>query len=185
MDQRFQRANRLGELFAEGETFATMRTLFPLHDGAVHYFEPELKPLLSADFVEATEGLRSFVVSMLFAGWLVWRWLRENRIRKQEHRLDRFIRRLLEIECQQMDLDQFASGDDFIKLNEMLDEVTTLRQEALGELTSHELHNDPAAGVFIEMCDALSNKINSKLSRQHLELQFQKLLTQQNDKGED
>ena len=185
MDQRFQRANRLAELFAEGETFATMRTLFPLHDGAIHYFEPELKPWLSADFVGATEGLRSFVVSMLFAGWLVWRWLRENRIRKQEHRLDRFIRKLLEIECQQMDLDQFASGDDSAKLNEMLDEVTTLRQEALGELTSHELHNDPAAGVFIEMCDALSNKINAKLSRQHMELQFQKLLAQRNDKGED
>ena len=184
MDQRFQRANRLRELFAEGESFATMRTLFPMHDGAVHYFEPELKPLLSADFVEATEGLRSFVVSMLFAGWLIWRWLRENRIRQQEHRLDRFIRELLDIERRQMDLDQTASGDDSAKLNDLLDEVTTLRQEALGTLTSHELHDDPAAGVFIEMCHALSDKINAKLNRQRLDVQFLALIAQWNDNAD-
>jgi hypothetical protein len=184
MDQRFQRANRLRELFSEGETFATMRTLFPLHEGAVHFFEPELKPLLSADFVEATEGLRSFVVSMLFAGWLVWRWLRENRIRQQEHRLDRFIRQLLEIERRQMNLDQTPSGDDASRLNDLLDEVTTLRQEALSTLTSHELHDDPAAGVFIEMCHALSDKINAKLNRQRLDAQFQALIAQWNGGSE-
>ena len=184
MDQRFQRTNRLRELFAEGQSFATMRTLFPMHDGAVHYFEPELKPLLSADFVEATEGLRSFVVSMLFAGWLVWRWLRENRIRQQEHRLDRFIRQLLDIERRQMDLDQTASGDDSGKLNDLLDEVTRLRQEALGTLNSHELHEDPAAGVFIEMCHALSDKINAKLNRQRLDMQFQTLMAQWNARSE-
>ncbi len=185
MDQRFQRTNRLRELFAEGQSFATMRTLFPMHDGAVHYFEPELKPLLSADFVEATEGLRSFVVSMLFAGWLVWRWLRENRIRQQEHRLDRFIRQLLDIERRQMDLDQTAAGDDSGKLNDLLDEVTRLRQEALGTLNSHELHEDPAAGVFIEMCHALSDKINAKLNRQRLDMQFQTLAAQLSQKSDE
>ena len=183
-DQRFQRANRLRELFAGGESFATIRTLFPLHEGAVHFFEPELKPLLSADFVEATEGLRSFIVSMLFAGWLIWRWLRENRIRQQEHRLDKFIRQLLEIERRQMDLDQESSRDDSSKLNDLLDEVTTLRQEALGTLTSHELHDDPAAGVFIEMCHALSDKINAKLNRQRLDAQFQVLIAQWNDRAD-
>lgn len=175
-DQRFQRSNRLRELFSEGREFVTRRTLFPLHEGAVTFFEPELKPILSADFVEATEGLRSFVVSMLVAGWLVWRWLRESRIRQQEHRLDRFIRHLLDIERRQMDLDQSASGGDAVRLNELLDEVTTLRQEALGTLTSHELHDDPAAGVFIEMCHALSDKINAKLNRQRLDAQFQALI---------
>jgi TRAP transporter TAXI family solute receptor len=175
-DQRFQRANRLRELFSDGREFATTRNLCPLHDGAVNFFEPELKPILSADFVDATEGLRSFVVSMLVAGWLFWRWFRESRIRQQEHRLDRFIRQLLDIELRQMNLDQSASGADAAPLNDLLDEVTTLRQEALGTLTSHELHDDPAVGVFIEMCHALSDKINAKLNRQRLDVQFQALL---------
>lgn len=176
-DQRFQRTNRLRELFSEGRDFVRTRTLFPLHAGTLHYFEPELKPLLSADFVEATEGLRSFVVSVLVAGWLVWRWLRQNRVRQQEHRLDRFIRQLLEIEKRQMDLDQSPSGDDAAQLNDLLDEVTSLRQEALGMFTSHELHDDPATGVFLEMCHALSVKINAKLNRQRLDSQFQALVT--------
>lgn len=184
-DQRFQRANRLRELFSDGAEFVTKRTLFPLHDGTVHFFEPELKPILSADFVEATEGLRSFLVSIVFAGWLIWRWLKENRIRQQEHRLDRFIRELLDIERRQMDLDQWPSGEDSARLNELLDEVTRLRQEALATLTSHELHDDPAAGVFIEMCHALSDKINAKLNRQRLDMQFQALMAQREAKDED
>lgn len=184
-DQRFQRANRLRELFSEGPDFVTERTLFPLHDGTVHFFEPELKPILSADFVEATEGLRSFLVSIAVAGWLVWRWVKENRIRQQEHRLDRFIRELLDIERRQMDLDQWPSGEDSTKLNELLDEVTNLRQEALATLTSHELHDDPAAGVFIEMCHALSDKINAKLNRQRLDMQFQALMSQRDTQTED
>lgn len=184
-DQRFQRENRLRELFTDGNEFVTRQTLFPLHDGAVHFFEPELKPILSADFVEATEGLRSFVVSMLVAGWLIWRWVRENRIRQQEHRLDRFIRELLDIERRQMDLDQTASGDDSDQLNDLLDEVTTLRQDALSTLTSHELHEDPAAGVFIEMCHALSDKINAKLNRQRLDSQFKTLADALTEKSEE
>lgn len=175
-DQRFQRANRLRELFSDGREFATTRNLFPLHEGAVNFFEPELKPILSPEFVDTTEGLRSFFVSILVAGWLFWRWFRESRIRRQEHRLDRFIRQLLDIELRQMNLDQSASGADAAPLNDLLDEVTTLRQEALGTLTSHELHDDPAAGVFIEMCHALSDKINAKLNRQRLDVQFQALL---------
>ena len=175
-DQRFQRANRLRELFSDGREFATTRNLFPLHEGAVNFFEPELKPILSPEFVDTTEGLRSFFVSILVAGWLFWRWFRESRIRRQEHRLDRFIRQLLDIELRQMNLDQSASGADAAPLNDLLDEVTTLRQEALGTLTSHELYDDPAAGVFIEMCHALSDKINAKLNRQRLDVQFQALL---------
>lgn len=50
-----------------------------------------------------------------------------------------------------------------------LDEVTFLRQGALGELTAHELNEDRAAVCFIQMCHALSNKINAKISRQRLD----------------
>lgn len=176
LDQRFQRKNRLAELFEDGSNFARERVLFPLHDGALHILDPELKPLLSPDFVEATEGLRSFVVSTLVAVWLIIRWLKQNQIRKQEHRLDRFIVQLLEIERQQMDLDQTPGHGDTEPLNNLLDDVTKLRQEALGTLTAHELHEDPAAAAFIGMCHALSNKINAKLSRQRLDAQIREVI---------
>jgi uncharacterized protein len=170
IDQQFERRLRLRELFTDGESFARESTEFRLHEGAIHVYDPGLKPLLPADFVEATEGLRSFVVSLLVAAWLATRWFREHRNRQQEHRLDVYIQKLLEIERRQMDLDQTIGSNDCDALQALLDEVTTLRQEALREVDARELNDEPAAGTFIQMCQALSEKINSKLTRQRIEL---------------
>ena len=60
MDEHFQRSNELHELFDQGKAFAMANPEFPMHVGAEHIYNPELKPLLNPDFVEATEGLRSF-----------------------------------------------------------------------------------------------------------------------------
>ncbi len=179
MDHQFQRDNRLHELFDHGAAFARHRPGHTLHSGALQHYDPELKPLLPSDFVEATEGLRSFVVSSLIAIWLFLRWYRDHRSREDEHRLDQYIRQLLQIERRQMDLDQGTSFDDVTALQDILDEVTTLRQEALAELTAHELNDDSAAGTFISMCHGLTEKINAKLSRQRFDVSLQRLADQQ------
>jgi len=175
-DLRFDRDIRLRELLRDGLLFARNHTVFPLHDGASQFYDPDLKPLLPPDFVEATEGLRSFVVSILVAGWLTFRWWRQTRERQQEHRLDRCIQSLLDIERRQMDLDQSDTRDDGESLQLLLDEVTALRQDALRELTAHDLNDDPAASVFVGMCHALSDKINAKLTRQRLDTRLRELI---------
>lgn len=175
MDQRFQRDNKLRELFSTGADFARHRPSHPLHGGAIEHYEPELKPLLPPDFVEATEGMRSFVVSSGIAIWLFLRWYRDHRTRTEEHRLDQFIRQLVAIETRQMDLDETVSLTDIGALQDMLDEVTRLRQEALGELTAQELNDDPAAGTFLDMCHALSEKISAKLTRQRFDVALNQL----------
>ena len=45
----------------------------------------------------------------------------------------------------------------------LLDEVTALRQENLKQFSAHELNEDRATDAFLEMCHALSDKINAKL----------------------
>ena len=60
-------------------------------------------------------------------------------------------------------------------LQTLLDELTGLRQEALAELTAHELNEDQAAGNFLAMSHALSDKINAKISRQRLDKRFAEL----------
>lgn len=174
-DRRFQRKMQLRELFAEGIAFARNQTWHPLHGGAVECFEPELKPLLPTDFVEATEGIRSFVVSSLIAVWLLLRWYRDHRSRVEEHQLDAYIRKLMTIERRQMELDEGNSGADVKALQKLLDEVTGLRQEALRELTANELNDDPAASSFISMCHALSEKISAKLTRQRFDAAMREL----------
>ncbi len=62
-------------------------------------------------------------------------------------------------------------------LQKMLDKVTFLKQEALGTFAAHELNDVRAADCFIGMCHALSDKINAKLSRQHLDKRLGELVS--------
>ena len=165
MDARFQRRMELTRLSSGGVEYATDRPEYSIHPGAAHVYHPGLKPLLNPDFVEGTEGLRSFVVSLLAALWLLHRWWTRRQIRSQEHRLDRYIKELLELENAQMDVDGEGGAEESQSLQGMLDRVTVLRQEALAEFTAHELNEDRAIDCFIEMCHALSDKINGKLTR--------------------
>ena len=64
-------------------------------------------------------------------------------------------------------------GLSFIRLQ---DELTALRQDALKTLSASELRDDPAASCFIEMCHALTAKMNAKLTRQHQSFATEQLL---------
>ncbi|MEZ6123899.1 MAG: TAXI family TRAP transporter solute-binding subunit [Planctomycetaceae bacterium] len=165
MDPAFQRRAGLTDLADRGISYATASEEFPLHTGASHVFYPELKPLLNPDFVEGTEGLRSFAVSLIAAIWLINRWWTQRRIRSQEHRLDRSIRKLLQLERDQLTIDGDGRAGDAASLQQMLDQVTFLRQDVLREFTAHELNEDRAVECFLQMCHALSDKINAKLTR--------------------
>ncbi len=167
MDPRFQRRMKLNDLNMGGKEYAMSRPEFPIHVGASHIYNPELKPLLNPDFVEGTEGIRSFLVSIVAAIWLAHRWWKRREMLSQEHRLDRYIRDVLAIEREQIGLDGERS-DDAMPLQELLDRVTQLRQSALAEFTAHEMNEDQAVDCFVEMCHALSDKISGKLTRHAL-----------------
>jgi TRAP transporter TAXI family solute receptor len=169
--QAFLKRAGLRELFAEGTRFSRMKPDFALHPGALHYYEPTLRPLIDPEFADSTENLRSLLFSTLIALFLGYRWVRRQRSRRAEHRLDRYIRALLDIERRQVGLDQGrgAPAGELDQLQALLDEVTALRQEALSELTAHDLNEERGADCFVEMCHALSNKINAKITRQRFE----------------
>lgn len=161
----FLRENRLVDLFRNGQRYAIGQPEFEIHPGAARYYDPSFRPWINPDFVEATEGIRSFVFSGLIGLFLLFRWLKIRRDRSQAHKLDEFIHRLLAIEQEQMDLDQNYSPEQILRMESYLDEVTLLRRKALDEFTAHELNDDPAIECFISMSHALSQKINSKLTR--------------------
>ncbi|WP_298868500.1 TAXI family TRAP transporter solute-binding subunit [uncultured Gimesia sp.] len=162
MHQNFSRHMHLNELFSEGSGFARDNQSFPVHAGADHVYNPDLKPFMNSEFVEATEGMRSFIVSMLIAAYLLFRWIQKRRAKAQGHKLDSFIIKLVEIENKQMQLDG-NNPDDGPALHILLDEVTSLRQETLQQFSAHELNEDRATDAFLGMCHALSDKINAKL----------------------
>lgn len=165
MDTGFQRKQNLAELFELRLKYATESPEFEMHVGAAHVFYPDLKPLVNPDFVEGTEGLRSFCVSLAVAIWLLHRWWTRREDLKNEHRLDRYIRDVMVLEQEQMEIDGEGGPEEAAELQTMLDKVTLLRQDALSEFTAHELNEDRASECLIGLCHALSDKINAKLTR--------------------
>lgn len=162
---RFLKQNQLRDLFLGGRSYALTRPEFNIHPAVPRYFDPTIRPWINPDFVEATEGIRSFVFSGLIGLYLLIHWLKKRNERSQEHKLDHFIHRLLAIEQEQLALDRNYSDEDIQKLEQFLDEITELRREALIEFSAHQLNDDPAIECFISMSHALSEKINSKMTR--------------------
>ena len=167
MDPQFQHKMKLTDLATGGQKYARSHPEFPVHVGASNIYNPELKPLINPDFVDGTEGLRSFLVSIIVAIWVAHRWWHRRTLLSQEHHLDRYIRDLLQIERDQIGIDG-QKQNDADTLQQLLDRVTYLRQTALSEFTAHELNEDRAIDCFIEMCHALSDKISGKLTRHTL-----------------
>ena len=101
--------------------------------------------------------------------------MKKRNARRNDHRLDRYIRSLLEIERRQIQLDSNWDSDDLDKLQALLDAVTLLRQRALHEVSAHDLNEDRGIACFMNMCHELSQKINAKLSRQRLDAKLSEL----------
>lgn len=164
LNEDFLRRNHLGELFRNGREFARQQPEFAIHQGARSVYDPEF----DIHIFEGWEALYSLTASILIAIFFGVRALRHKAARKKEHRLDRYVHSLLAIEQRQLALDSDPRQDDTEALQQLLDEVSFLRQEALSEFTAHELNEDRALDSFVQMCHALSSKINSKMLRQRL-----------------
>ena len=117
----------------------------------------------------------SLLASLTIATFLGLRWYRQRAEFNREHKLDRWIHALLDIERRQMPLDVLPDHGDSSELEQILDEITELRMEALAEFSAHDLKDDRAIQCFIDMCSYLSNKINMKLTRQRMDFWFRGL----------
>ena len=168
-DPTFVSNQDLGELQVGGIEYARSDPCVPFHVGALHHYSPELKPWLDPEFISNTESIRSFVVSIGVALFLFIRWWRTKQILKSEHRLDKFMARLLEIEREQIELAEGAVDmTDCDVLEELLDEVTQLRGDAMESFSANELMQDTGTECFIMLSNSISEKINAKLTRMRL-----------------
>jgi TRAP transporter TAXI family solute receptor len=171
MSEEFLKRNNLGELYDKGHRFAQEKPEFSMHPGASKFYDPDF----DIHIFESLDAIYSLVASVLIAAFLVTRASIKKQARKKEHRLDGHLRSLLDIERRQVCLDNNSEANDLETLQNLLDEVTGLRQGALEEVAAHELNEDRAIDSFIQMCHALSSKINAKISRQRLDQRFDEI----------
>ncbi len=178
LDPGFQKDHRLGELLAGQMDFARQQPEFTIHPAAMRVYDPKLRSLIDPALIDITEGLRSLIASLLIAGVVAWRWWRRRRQYNEAHRLEIYVEKLEVIERRQLQLDsgRMPVEHDIPELQRMLDQVTELRWQALEDFSVHEQMEDAAVRTFLNVCNALSSKINAKLSRARLDLRFDELV---------
>ena len=164
----FQKENRLGELFEQGKPFASSRPFFPVHEGAKWVYVPDTRTFITPELIDMWESLRSFFVSFIVAGFLGFQWYQKRKDRTKETRLDYYIRKVIEIERQQMTLDTEKKSNDMEKLQRLQDQLTNLRQECFKDFSGHQLQEEPGTDCFLELCASLSEKLNAKMTRLRL-----------------
>jgi TRAP-type uncharacterized transport system substrate-binding protein len=177
LKEDFQAEQSLDELFElDRESrvkFAQDKPEFPIHPGALSVYHPEEFDL--GQF-EAWDAIYSLIASLVIATFFSVRWFYRRRERKREHRLDRWIQSLLDIEQRQLELDTGSGMHHEAELQALLEEISHLRTHVLGKFSAHELKEDPSGQYFVEMTHSLTNKINAKLSRQRMDARFDDLI---------
>ena len=121
-----------------GKDFAKAQSQFSIHPGVQSVYDPEF----DIHVIESFEALYSLAASVFIAAFFGTRALRKRKAIKKGHKLNVYIKKLLNIEEQQVGLDEGTEANGLPRLQELLDEVTFLRQEALGEFSIHELNED-------------------------------------------
>jgi transposase-like protein len=135
-----------------------------LHPAASEYFNPSNQIGWVRDILESVKTMKELLVAMGTGIYLLWRWwkrLKEEELEgirsKQRDRLDWFLSETLLVEQAQMD------ASDVDELQEYLDKVTTIKLEALQELTEAEMRSDQAFSIFLDQCASLINKIQLRI----------------------
>ena len=141
-----------------------------LHPAASEYFNPSNQIGWMRDILESVTTMKELLVAMGTGVYLLWRrWKRlkeeeqAQQRRKQRDRLDWFLSQTLLVEQAQM------NASDVDELQEYLDKVTTIKLEALQELTEAEMRSDQAFSIFLDQCASLINKIQLKILDYHAE----------------
>jgi TRAP-type uncharacterized transport system substrate-binding protein len=163
ISEDFIQENQLFELSKRNPEFAQDNPEFSLHPGAMNVYDPRLKPLIDPDFMEATESARSFAFSLLIGGFFAWQWYRRRRERRKDHRLDEYFAELLQID--RTALPNIENSRDAEQMQQTLERVIELRNEALREFSAKDFDEDSAADSFLSLCHTVAAGLRAQLLR--------------------
>jgi hypothetical protein len=120
------------------ETNALSSPEMPIHPGAIAYRDRN-EPVVTSDFVQGLEDAKSLILSVVVAGFFVYRWWRQRRYIG----FDIYMMEVTRIERTALTLENQATPDihELMRLRNELGEIKTnaLERYTRGELKSEEL----------------------------------------------
>ena len=121
----------------------TRRREFPLHPGTVTFLNRN-QPMITGEFIEGVENLRSFLVSALVALFLAWRWYRSRSNVGFERHLDD----VSAIELEALELCRGGRLDD-VAVSRLEQRLSQLKSDALEQFSAGKLRGDELLSSFL------------------------------------
>ncbi len=119
---------------------------FPLHPGTIGWMHRD-DPLFTSDDVQGIESLRSFIVSLIVAFVLLYRWWRTRRL----HGLDTYLADAARIDRDAM-LVEDAASLDLPRMLSLRSELGRVKTSALAAFSRGEIHSEELLSSFLVHC---------------------------------
>jgi TRAP-type uncharacterized transport system substrate-binding protein len=116
---------------------------FQLHPGTVRFLNRN-QPLITGEFIEGIENLRSFLVSGLLAVFLAWRWYR----RRAQVGFERFLDDVTRVELELIELSRGRQLDGTRALA-VEQRLSQLKSDALEQFSAGRLRGDELLASFL------------------------------------
>jgi TRAP transporter TAXI family solute receptor len=119
---------------------------FPLHPGTVGWMHRD-DPLFTSEDVQGIESLRSFIVSLIVALVLLYRWWRTRRL----HGLDSYLADAARIDRDAMAVEDAATLD-LPRMLALRGELGKVKTSALAAFARGEIHSEELLSSFLVHC---------------------------------
>ena len=119
---------------------------FPLHPGTIAW-QHRGDPFLTSEDVQGIESLRSFAVSLIVAGVLLWRWMRARRL----HGLDTYLAEVARIDREALGIEE-APTLDLPKMIALRGQLGKVKNEALSAYQKGQIHSEELLSSFLVHC---------------------------------
>jgi TRAP transporter TAXI family solute receptor len=121
------------------------RREFVLHPGTTTFLNRN-QPLITGDFIEGVENLRSFIVSILVAMFLGWRWYRN----RASVSFERFFDEVTRIEQEILKFREPGGGPASAEqVQQFEQQLSQVKSEAIEQFSSGRLRGDELLGSFL------------------------------------
>ncbi len=137
----------------------------PLHEGTLAWLRRD-QPLLTPDLMEGLESLRSFLVSLVVAAFLFYRWYRTRKL----HGLDGFLAEVSVIDREVLSAERAPN----LELQQLLDlrvKLGEVKARALEAFAKGSIHSEELLSSFLTHVSDVRSHLNAMILSERERLQ--------------
>lgn len=128
-----------------------------LHPGTVEWLHRN-DPLFTSDLIQGIESFRSFLVSLVVAAFLAFRWWRRTKL----HGLDRYLGEVSQIDREALELERSARLD-LGRLIALRTRLGVVKTGALDAFARGQIHSDELLSSFLTHVADVRSHINAMI----------------------